>query len=77
MIQQGFHDTFECADAKDSGVTVVKKIDGWEGNEKKIRIDYIFMNQPIKIQSSKTIFNQNFYPIISDHFGVMVQVDEI
>lgn len=74
VLDQGFIDTIAIAEKKDSGETVIKKIDGWEQNEKKLRIDYIFVNQPINILSHQTIFNGKEYPIISDHFGVLVEL---
>lgn len=49
-------------------------IDGWK-NSPPNRIDYIFKRNgnPIKIYSMEVIFNGNFYPIVSDHFGYLAK----
>jgi maltose 6'-phosphate phosphatase len=50
------------------------RIDGWEHSPPK-RIDYVFKRngQPIRIQSMDLIFNGDFYPIVSDHFGYLAR----
>lgn len=72
---QGWHDTYEMATDRDSGVTVAQTIDGWRdaGDVAGMRIDYIFTDSPVMIRSSKVIFNGDFYPVVSDHFGVMTE----
>ncbi|KJV06076.1 endonuclease/exonuclease/phosphatase family protein [Methylocucumis oryzae] len=52
------------------------QIDGWRNSPPK-RIDYIFKrNQPtIKIKSMRVIFNQQFYPLVSDHYGYLARFD--
>ena len=37
----GLLDTFELAEQKDSGVTVEKAIDGWQGHSQEKRLDCI------------------------------------
>ena len=73
IINSGWFDTYTLADMKDNGYTVTKKIDGWETNENK-RIDYIFTNRKIPVKSSKVIFNRENENIISDHFGVIIEI---
>lgn len=72
---QGWQDTYEMATDRDSGVTVAQTIDGWRdaGDVAGMRIDYIFTDSPVMIRSSKVIFNGDFYPVVSDHFGVMTE----
>lgn len=77
---KGWHDTYENVKIKDTGITVDGIIDGWrgliEGNPdqlKGMRIDYIWCNKEDKMLSSNVIFNGDNEPVISDHFGVMVE----
>lgn len=72
MQQLGWQDTYDHAQEKDEGTTVVKKIDGWLDNTERLRLDFIFSNQLIPIKCSQTIFDGLHYPEISDHFGVML-----
>lgn len=70
----GWYDCYNLAKKKDFGYTVTKNIDGWKNKEiNKMRIDYIFTNKNIPIKSSYTIFNGINHPIVSDHFGVIVE----
>ena len=73
VINSGWFDTYTLANVKDSGYTVTKKIDGWETSEEK-RIDYIFTNRKIPVKSSNVIFNREIENIISDHFGVIIEI---
>ncbi len=74
-IESNLKDCFVLAEDKDSGITVVKNIDGWKQNSQALRLDYIFSNQEVKVKTHKVIFNDDFYPIVSDHFGVIAVVD--
>ncbi len=73
VLSDGWLDTYSLAENKDSGFTVTDKIDGWENKTKK-RIDYIFTNKKIPVKSSKVIFNGENEKIISDHFGVIIEI---
>ena len=46
------------------------QIHGWEYGPPK-RIDYVFKrnSHPLQIKAMNVIFNDDFYPIVSDHFG--------
>ncbi len=71
----GWQDTWHLAKEKDDGITVPGVIDGWESVEKKgMRIDYIWANVSLPVTSSKVIFSGEREPIISDHFGVAVEI---
>jgi maltose 6'-phosphate phosphatase len=74
LLANDIYDTFELAVEKDSGITVPGSIAGWEASKKSKRIDYIFTNQPIKVQSSKVIFNEENHMVISDHYGVEITI---
>lgn len=75
VLNKGWHDTFSLSGQKTAGETVIKNIDGWEENTEKLRIDYIFTNKPLNIKRHATIFNDDFYPVVSDHFGIILDVD--
>ena len=70
----GFYDTFCLAKIRDEGYTVTKKIDGWQTAEKK-RIDYIFSNFKASVKSSLRLFDGTNYQQISDHAGVMIEIE--
>ncbi|MCX2827769.1 endonuclease/exonuclease/phosphatase family protein [Bacillus pseudomycoides] len=75
LMQKGLYDTYELAFKKDEGTTVQGKIAGWDENKQNLRIDLILSNKPKTVISSKVIFNGINRNIISDHFGVEVQLD--
>lgn len=70
------------AEQKDSGVTVEEEIDGWRAGEgggavkDAKRLDYIFCNTQKKVKSSKVVCNGKNYPVVSDHYGVMIEVED-
>lgn len=75
MMQKGLYDTYELAIEKDEGTTVQGEIAGWDENKQNLRIDLILSNQSKTVNSSKVIFNGTNRNVISDHFGVEVQLD--
>lgn len=77
----GWYDSFTLARTRDSGVTVPGVIDGWQNKltHKEItgmRIDHIWCSMPEGIVSSRVVFNGAEQPVVSDHFGVMIQTGE-
>lgn len=75
VLDAGFYDTYTLASEKDDGFTVKGKIDGWDGNKRDLRIDYIFVNEPLQVTSSAVIFNGINKPTVSDHFGIEVKIN--
>ena len=74
----GWLDTYELAGEKDQGITVGHVIDGWreEGKQQTgMRIDYIWCSRKASVQSSKVICNDTNYPVVSDHYGVMITTE--
>ena len=71
----GFLDTFELAKVKDEGITARGKIDGWEANREALRLDLVLTNSPITVNSSKVIFNGENEAVVSDHYGVIVEIE--
>ena len=76
VIQSGWNDTWLMAKRKDEGITVGGNIDGWSDkvNQEEMRIDYIFCNKEILVESSEVVFNGKNYPIVSDHYGVEIEI---
>ena len=81
MTACGWIDTYRIAQFKDCGITVPGVIDGWR---KKLqgkhidgmRLDYIWCNQKKEVISSRVMFNGMKEPVVSDHFGVLIQIKE-
>lgn len=77
MRSLGWQDTFALAEQKDDGITVPGAIDGWrEDKVEGMRIDYIWTWQPMEVLSSRIVFSGKTEPVISDHFGVAVEIRE-
>lgn len=74
LINKGLYDTFELAQFKDEGITLKGEIDGWKDNLKDMRIDLVLTNEKITVKSSKVIFNGQNKPMVSDHYGVEVEI---
>ena len=78
IISSGLYDTFLLSEKRDSGYTVRGTIAGWEDKEcgfENKRIDYIFTDTKRSINSSMTIFNGENEPVISDHFGILLDYE--
>ena len=75
MMSHGWHDLYTMAKQKDNGATVVKAIAGWANNSQPLRIDYIFSNRPVQAKSSTVVLNGKNGPVVSDHYGVAVEID--
>ena len=72
MIASGWQDCYARADQKDSGITVPGQIDGWRDQQVDgIRLDLCLAAQSGHTLQSRVIFNGDFYPVVSDHFGVI------
>ncbi|NRG32515.1 endonuclease/exonuclease/phosphatase family protein [Niallia circulans] len=67
-------DAYLDATVKNGSHTVEKKIDGWENNSDLLRIDYIFVSSNLSVYSYETVFDGNTTPVVSDHFGVKVEI---
>lgn len=74
VLGKGWHDLYSDAMVRDEGDTVVKAIAGWENNQTQLRIDYIFSNTRVQAQSSTVVLNGKNGAVVSDHFGVAVEI---
>lgn len=72
----GWLDTYCLAARKDGGLTVRGVIDGWRDRAPDLaglRIDQIWCSRPQAIARSQVLFNGENYPVVSDHFGLLVE----
>jgi Metal-dependent hydrolase len=74
LIEKGMEDTFSTAKHSDDGITVKGKIDGWDLNKNNLRLDLILTNKKVDVKHSKVIFNGTNKPVVSDHYGVGIEV---
>lgn len=75
LISKGLIDTYNIALEKDNGITVNGEIAGWEGKKENKRLDIIFTNINVNVKESRVIFNHINKSIISDHYGVEVDIE--
>ncbi|SDH32043.1 maltose 6'-phosphate phosphatase [Planococcus glaciei] len=75
LMEHGLYDTYTLAEEKDDGITVKGKITGWSENKEDLRIDLILSTEAVRVKSSRVIFNGSHKPVISDHFGVEVELE--
>ena len=81
IVASGWVDTFQIAHTADSGITVPGAIDGWRDQHgvdraSGMRLDYIWCSRKKEVRSSRVAFNGTREPVVSDHFGVMIEVKE-
>ena len=75
----GWYDTFPRAQEKVGNYTFSGLIDGWEGEEGQprpegLRIDYVWCSVPVEVTSARVVFDGGVYPVVSDHYGVLVEI---
>ncbi|KAK8891329.1 hypothetical protein M9Y10_028537 [Tritrichomonas musculus] len=77
----GWYDTYSISEEKDNGFTVKGSIDGWKTFSEDykqvhdgMRIDHIWCCNQVNVKSSRVIFNGNNGPVVSDHFGVIIEI---
>lgn len=79
LIKRSFwEDSYDLAEVRDSGITVGKLIDGWKDKEcdtSGMRIDQIWCNKKVVVTNSQVVFNGSKYPVVSDHYGVMINYE--
>jgi len=81
IVASGWIDTYKVAHRKDDGITVPGSIDGWCDSQNReitegMRLDYIWCSQRKEILSSRILFNGKKEPVVSDHYGVLIEVKE-
>lgn len=79
IAASGWHDAHILAAERDDGFTVRGVIDGWrellkdEAVPDGMRIDHIWCSQSAGVQSCRVVFNGKREPVVSDHFGVLME----
>lgn len=69
-------DSHSAAKEKFGEATVVSAIDGWNDHPDEKRIDYIFTDNRQMIETYRVVFDGKNGHIVSDHFGVEVDITE-
>ena len=73
----GWLDTWLLAKNRDEGITVPNEIDGWEQGARGQRLDYIWCSRSVGIRSSRVMFSGGPEPVVSDHFGVLIETEPL
>lgn len=74
LIEHGLWDAYTLAKDKDTGATVQGEIAGWQGNKLDLRIDLVLSTEEVEVKSCKVIFNGQNKEVVSDHYGVEVEL---
>lgn len=78
----GWFDTYKLATVKDDGYTVEGIIDGWrdklppDADGMGMRIDQIWCSSKVQVKSSQVRFNGGNEAVVSDHFGILVELED-
>ena len=76
LLSKNLIDLYMKADSNDEcSATAIGKIDGWEENRENLRLDLILSNKSLKVKSANIVFNGKNKEIISDHYGVELEID--
>lgn len=72
IAASGWHDAWALARQRLGHATISGPIDGWQDSPGGLRIDHIWCSRPAEISTAITLFDGLRHPVISDHFGVMI-----
>lgn len=75
VLSSGAVDTRALAEHTEGEFTVHRSISGWEGHEEAKRIDFVFADRPVRVLSHRVVFRDDSPEAVSDHSGVLVEVD--
>lgn len=67
-------DSHAVADEISGNHTILADIDGWEGNDLALKVDHAFVDKSFKVNSSKVVFDGDHSPVVSDHFGLEIEI---
>lgn len=85
VCKNGWLDSYCLAGEKDNGITAGRFIDGWRdrredmagmNGSRGMRLDYLFSSRMVPVASSWVICNGINGPVVSDHYGVMIETEE-
>ncbi|MBE6848828.1 MAG: exodeoxyribonuclease III [Ruminococcus sp.] len=75
ILASGFYDTYHLAGTRSGSITATAATDGWHGHSAEgMRIDMILTNRECRVTESKVVCNGENGAVVSDHFGVMIEV---
>ncbi|MBS7577189.1 MULTISPECIES: endonuclease/exonuclease/phosphatase family protein [unclassified Enterococcus] len=77
LISNHFQDSFHEAREKIGRNTITESIAGWVNNTQARRIDFVFYNSLLTAKSYEVVFDNHRTPIVSDHFGVSVEIEHL
>lgn len=68
-------DSHQAADYVFGDHSIVAAIDGWEDNKEAFKVDHVFTSKAFTINSSKVTFDGGEAPVVSDHYGLEVDLN--
>ena len=71
IVSYGWFDTYRLALNKERGITVPGR-----AAENGMRLDYIWCSHKRTVITSQVVFNGTREPVVSNHFGVMIEIKE-
>ncbi|MBB5173165.1 endonuclease/exonuclease/phosphatase family protein [Texcoconibacillus texcoconensis] len=74
LLKSGLYDTHTLAHTKSGQNTIEGTIAGWDQNSSGLKIDYILTNWGAHVTASRVIFDGENKPVISDHYGLDVDL---
>lgn len=75
VTSSGMVDTRSLAEHTDGENTVHREIAGWEGSTDAKRIDFVFADRLVDVASHTVVFRDNSPEAISDHSGLLLEID--
>jgi len=75
VTSSGMIDTRSLAEQTDGENTVHREIAGWEGSTDAKRIDFVFADRLLTVTSHAVVFRDNSPEAISDHSGLLLEID--
>lgn len=77
ILDSGWKDTYVLAKEKIGKDSAKGNIIGWKTKElTSMRIDYIFVNEDIEVETSEVVLDGKRSPQVSDHYGVMTTIKD-
>lgn len=75
VTSTGLIDTRAIAKHTKGENTVHREIAGWEGSSDAKRIDFVFTDRLVDVASHEVVFRDNSPEAISDHSGLLLEID--
>jgi maltose 6'-phosphate phosphatase len=75
VTSTGLIDTRTIAKHAEGENTVHREIAGWEGSSDAKRIDFVFADRMVDVASHAVVFRDNSPEAISDHSGLLLEID--